>query len=956
VLLLLFFASGFAGLVYEVCWVRGFGNEFGNTVHSASLVAAVFMAGLGLGSYRAGAWADRRSRAPAAARTLLRAYGAAELGVGVLGVALALALPRLGWLSTSISTYARDAHGWYVLSAASHALRYAIAAALVLPPSFLMGATLTLLVRATLLRDLSRAGLQIGLLYGANTAGAALGAYATDVWLVPRLGIFGAQGAAAAVNVLVAVGAVALARRAHVEAAREGGASEASPSEAASVDADAGASGAGARDARRVLVAGCVALGLSGFAALGMEIVWFRFLSATLGAYRSVFALVLTAVLAGICVGSAAGGYCQRRWGRALELFVAAQALFAVSALGLMATFTTARGAPHAVALPTVLVVVGAPSLLMGFSFPLVNAQVHDALSAVGRRAGALYLANTVGSVLGSLVSGFWLAPGIGSQASFAVLAALAAVAPMPLVAVALRRGESPAARALKGVAIVAAGLTVVSVAAYGALGRDHLTRRFVPALPPPDHVLASYEGAEGTIHVLDVGEHGRLLFTNGHPMSGTSLGSQRYMRAFSHLPLLMMERPERALVICFGVGSTLHATSLHPSLTGIDLADLSRGVLSHASYFRDNNHDVLSDPRVSVYVEDGRQHLRGQAPGTYDLVTLEPPPIEFAGISALYSREFYDLARSRLTPRGIITQWLPAYAVPPDVGLAMVRAFVEAFPSSVLLSGYGPELILMGSASPGLTLDLDRVEAELRARPEVAADLARVQLGSLTDLAATFVAGADALRRATGGVAPVTDDKPQMEYTFGRPSELSPALFGHSAGVRDFCPKCFDDGAPSARVADLPARLAILERLYATRRFRKNQQPFAAIAEGAEERAVVRRSDYLSAILAGGAEARFARGYALAQRGQLGAAERELLAGLARAPSDAEAHYNLAVIYASTRREDLAVAEAQRAIECGNGEHPRARKMLCALRGDGCAPSADVDAGADASALDAGP
>ena len=951
-LLFLFFASGFAGLVYEVCWVRGFGNEFGNTVHSASLVAAVFMAGLGLGSYRAGAWADRRSRAPAAARTLLTAYGAAELGVGVLGVALAIAIPRLGGLSTSVSSYVRDPHGWYALSTGSHALRYAIASALVLPPSFLMGATLTLLVRATLLRDLSRAGLQIGLLYGANTAGAALGAYATDAWLVPRLGIFGAQGAAASVNVAVAIGAVALARRAYAGVVVPSSAGLGATGDAEPAEDDAAISAAAHAGARRVLVAGCVALGLSGFAALGMEIVWFRFLSATLGAYRSVFALVLTAVLVGICVGSAAGGYAERRWGRALELFVAAQALFAVSALGLMATFTTARGTPHAVALPTVLVVVGAPSVLMGLSFPLVHAQVQRALSAVGRRAGALYLANTVGSVLGSLVSGFWLAPAIGSQSSFAVLAVLAAVAPLPLVVVALRSGDRPpGARALEVVTAVAAGLTAVSVAAYGALRPDHLARRFVPALPPPDHVLASYEGAEGTIHVLDVGEHGRLLFTNGHPMSGTSLGSQRYMRAFAHLPLLMTERPERALVICFGVGSTLHATSLHP-LSSIDLADLSRGVLSHAGYFRDNNHDVLSDARVSVYVEDGRQHLRARAPETYDLVTLEPPPIEFAGISALYSREFYELARSRLTRRGIVTQWLPAYAVPPDVGLAMVRAFVEVFPSSVLLSGYGPELILMGTPAPELTLDLDRVEAELRARPAVAADLARVQLGSLTDLAAMFVAGPDALREATSGVAAVTDDRPQMEYTFGRPSELSPALFGHSEGVRAFCPRCFDGERPSARVPDLTARLTLLERLYATRRFRKNQQPFAAVAASAEEREVVRRSDYLSAILAGGSAARFARGYALAQRGELGAAERELRLGLASAPTDAEAHYNLAVVYASTRREDLAVAEAQRAIEYAGGDHPKARQMLCALRGIGCAAS---DAGSDDASPDGG-
>lgn len=593
----------------------------------------------------------------------------------------------------------------------------------------------------------------------------------------------------------------------------------------------------------------------------------------------------------------------------------------------------------------------------MGFSFPLVSAHAQTAVSTVGRRTGAMYFANTVGSVAGSLTAGFLLAPRMGSQTTFAILAACAVLAPLPLVAVALSatRRDAPeteteadsiddGSRLLRSVTVASIALGAITIASYASLPADHLARRFVPVLPPPDRILATHEGPEGTIHILDNGPDGRLLFTNGHPMSGTSLGSQRYMRAFAHLPLLMMERPERALVICFGVGSTLHSTSLHSSLQRIDLADLSRGVLSHAGYFRDNNHDVLSDPRVSVFVEDGRQHLRAQAPATYDLVTLEPPPIEFAGISALYSREFYEIARSRLAPRGIITQWLPAYAVPPDVGLAMIRAFVDAFPSSVLLSGYGAELILMGSPAPDLVLDLDRVEARLRAEPAVAADLARVRLGSLTDLAATFVAGGEDLRRATGAVPAVTDDRPLMEYTFGRPSELPRAVFGLTGGVRAFCPRCFEGDpastSPAPRVADLPARLAILERLYATARFRKNQQPLAAaIALTPEEQAVVQRSDYLAALLGGDSSARFARGYALAQRGDLVGAEREIKAGLAIAPADADAHYNLAVLYASTGREAEAVAEAERALEHTKGAHARSRAMLCALRKIGCPP-----------------
>ncbi|MBS2019969.1 MAG: fused MFS/spermidine synthase [Deltaproteobacteria bacterium] len=903
----LFFVSGFAGLLYEVCWVRGFGNEFGNTVHSASLVTAVFMAGLGFGSHRAGAWADRRRGSP---RTLLHAYAGAELAIALLGLGLAIALPRLGGLSVALSSYERGANGWHALSLGSNVLRYAIAAALLAPPSFLMGTTLTLLVRAVVGDDVSRAGLRIGLLYGANTAGAALGAYACDAWLVPRIGIAETQSVAAAANVLVGGGAILLARSA-----------VSSPAMASSPASEPTSAAGGGR----VVAAASLALGLSGFAALGMEIVWFRFLATTLGAYRAVFSMVLTAVLVGICLGSALGGWCERRFGRPLELFAGAQALFASSALLLMATFTPSAPAK------SVIVVVGLPSLLMGFSFPLVNAHVQDAVAAVGRRTGALYLANTAGSVLGSLVAGFVLTSWAGSQTSFLVLAVVAAIAPLPLVIVA-----TPT-KALKTAATGSLAAAMIAFAAFASLPSDHLIRRFIKALPPAERILASYEGPEGSIHVIDNKPESRILFTNGHPMSGTSLNAQRYMRAFAHLPLLMNAKPERALVICFGVGSTLNATSLHP-LDRFELADISRGVLSHASWFRDNNHDVLADPRLSVFVQDGRQHLRQQPPGVYDLVTLEPPPIEFAGVSALYSREFYELARTRLKPNGIMTQWLPAYAVTREAGLAMVRAFVDVFPSSVLLSGSGPELILMGTPASELVFDLDRVEASLRERPAVAADLARVRMGTLTEMAGSFVSSAAHLRRATENVAPVTDDRPVMEYTWGLPNELSPLLFGGTGDAPGFCPKCFEGGKPTARVASLGVHLSALEKVYQTARFRKNETGSLVVALTPEETRVARESPYLTALLGGDPRPHFARAFSLAQRGDLAGAEAELRAGLAILPTDPDARYNLAVLLASTGREDAAVEEAKKVLEHAKGEHPRASAMLCSMRGIECA------------------
>ena len=172
------------------------------------------------------------------------------------------------------------------------------------------------------------------------------------------------------------------------------------------------------------------------------------------------------------------------------------------------------------------------------------------------------------------------------------------------------------------------------------------------------------------------------------------------------------MERPSRVLVIGFGVGNTTHAATLHPSVERVEVAVLSRHVLEHAGYSRDANGGVLDDRRVTVYVNDGRQHLQMQANAMYDLITLEPPPIAHAGVGALYSRELYALVRWRLKSGGYLTQWLPAYQVPAETSLAMVRAFIDVFPQLVLLSGMHSEFLLVGATADRIEIDPDRLAA----------------------------------------------------------------------------------------------------------------------------------------------------------------------------------------------------------------------------------------------------
>lgn len=825
---LLFFCSGASGLIYQVVWVREFGYVFGNTVYSAALVIAVFMCGLGVGSYLGGRWADRRPG------RLLAAYALLELAVGLLALGVALLLPQLGALSAALSSYSRGAEGWYVLSTGSYLARYLIAVVLLAPITTLMGATLTVLIRHVVRRDLAASGWRIGTLYGVNTAGAALGCFLTDQLLVPSVGLLFTQLLAVLLNFAAAAGAWGLASREP--------AVERVPPQTEADTADV------APHVRRAVTLAGLALALSGFAALGMEIVWFRHITSLLGGLRTVFSLLLTVLLVGIWLGSVAGGWLDRRFGRPALWFGLSQAGFVVATLlGLASADVRSIVADQRAAAPAffaaseprraalevwlnlwpILREVGVPALMMGLSFPLANAVVQRVQGVVGRRAGALYLANTLGAVAGSLAVGFVLLPVMGMQATATVLSLTAALAAGPLY-LAERRlwGAAPRAeRVAVGAALAAA---LVAVGLWLGLPADHVLMRTLQPLGAGTRLLTVREGLTEVVAVTEERNGSRGLFTNGHPMSATNQLAQRYMRALAHLPLLSMDRPESVLVICFGVGNTANAASLHPSVRRLDVVDLSPEILDHAGYFARWNGGVLGRPGVSVYLNDGRQHLRMQPPAAYDLITLEPPPIEQAGVGALYSREFYELARSRLKPGGYLSQWLPAYQVPAATTLAMVRAFVDVFPESVLLSGVDAHLILMGVNGPRIQIDPALVAARLEAAVAVQADLSQVRLGHLTEVVGAFVASAETLKAATRGSVPATDDWPRQEYSIrSRLKDIRmPAAIFAVGEIGAWCPACFVHGRPSPLVPQLDLYMEAVGRRYREASFLEYRLP----------------------------------------------------------------------------------------------------------------------------------
>ena len=930
----LFFLSGTSGLIFQSVWVRVFGNVFGNTVYSTSLVLAIFMLGLGVGSYLLGVWADRRhAQRP---QVLLRAYGCVELFIALGGITLAAAWPHLDSVATVLSSYTRGSDGWYALSLPSYLARIVIAAFLLTPITLLMGGTLTLLIRHLVRHDIEAGDRRIAVLYAVNTAGAALGALLTDLALVPAIGLFRTQAIAAALNAVAGAAALMLARRSTSNheglpantktTKRHEALRELRDRRSATFVVDTNGTATS-----RVVVLASLALAMTGFAAMGMEIVWFRHVSILLGAFRAVFALLLTVILLGITAGSLISAAMRRLRERAAPTFMVVQALFVIATLlglvlvdadgvqeALRAARTTAVGELWFNARP-VLLEVAVPALLMGFSYPLGNAIAQRVEDRVGRRAGALYFANTAGAVCGSLAAGFLFLPRFGIQGSGTILMIAAATALGPLAALT----ES---RAQPRWSVAAAVAAAVALASWLLLPPDLIVTRALGAQQADARVIANTEGLTELVTITEAPGGIRTLVTNGHPMSSTTWMAQRYMRALAHVPLLSLEEPRSVLVVGFGVGNTTHAAALHPSVRSIEVADLSRNILGHARDFGEVNRNVLTDPRVQVYVNDGRHHLRLRPAGSYDLIALEPPPIAYAGVASLYSTEFYRLARTRLTSQGYISQWLPAYQVPASTTLAMIRSFVDVFPQAVLLSGAAGELLLVGTPGPRIEIEPDRLMRAIAQRPGVAADLQRLDLGTPREIVGTFVGSPTRLAAATRNADAVTDDRPVQEYgvrSLIRTGEALPASVVDLAEVREWCPACFVGEVPAPAVAGLDLYFALLARAY-------DAKPrSSAGGPGSTEPRAISRSvaavlggsgRYLAEVLPESADVHNILGIALAGSGRVYEAIGEFREAVRLEPESSRTQWHLGAALASLGVRDEAIVHLQRSVELDPG------------------------------------
>jgi len=751
----IFVFSGASGLIYQISWVRLLSLTFGVTIYAVSTVVAAFMGGLALGSFLGGRVADR-------VRRPILWYAVAEGIIALMGIASPAAL---SWVQSAyLALYPRDSTE---AALAVVALRFVLAAVVLMVPATLMGATLPLMVKGSL--AMSQAiGPRVSWLYASNTTGAIGGTVAAGFVLIGTVGISGTIAVAAALNLVAAASALMLG--AAVRPALRVQSSEARVPSSRPLGTQSSELGTSPLVRRLVIITFAV----QGFASLAYEVVWTRVLAIILDGTTYAFSIVLATVLLGIALGSALVGPLMSRplpWVRVYALLQAGVAALAFLGIvvfariyGIMGRLDEAPLLQQLLASDlawmamVAMVAILPPMLLLGASFPIAARIVVSGAANAGRDLGVLYAGNTAGAILGAWMAGFFLIPSLGTQLSIELLAALSATL---AVALALASGRGRAA-----LAAAAAALTVGS-AAIALIMAPNMYARIVAGHFPGRDIVWVGEGQETSVGVLRNQETGQInMFINGQNQASDDAGTVSFHRLLGHIPMTIHPNPRDVLIVGLGGGSTAGALARHEPRR-IDVVELSDTVVEGARYFSHVNRDVHQAPSLHLKIDDGRNHLL-LTNRKYDVITADVIHPRNAGSAVLYSYEYYDLARRALNPGGLMSQWLEDRPDSPDNEAQrklMARTFLKAFPY-VTMWVWGA--LMIGSNEP-IDVDLDRIVAHWDQR-----GLGEVLEGSGFDSPDAFkalYALSDAELRAWAGEGPImTDNHPYVEYYFSLP------------------------------------------------------------------------------------------------------------------------------------------------------------------------------------------
>jgi spermidine synthase len=750
----MFVGSGCSALIYEIVWFQLLELVIGSSTVSLGILLGTFMGGMCVGSLLF-ARVVSRDRHP------LRVYAVMELGIGVIGLVILFGMPVVAGIYTA----------WAGSGFFGMIVRSVVAAICLIPPTLLMGATLPAISRwvETTPRGVS----WLGFFYGGNIGGAVIGSLLAGFYLMRVHDISVTTFVAVVLNMAVALIAF--------------GVSQLTPYAATSEESEP-------------VLAGMawpiyMSIALSGMTALASEVIWTRILSLLFGATVYTFSLVLAVFLIGLGVGSTAGSALSHQLKRPRVALAWCQVLLC-AAMG-WAAFMLTESLPYWPIDPSIinpavsntavfamqldlvrsLWAVLPAAILWGASFPLALAAVASRGQDPARLVGGVYAANTVGAIIGSLGASLVLVVWMGSQHAqqvMIVISALSALFASGSTAFGAESGPRLSRYSLLVSVLIVAGYTELALATVHPLpARLVEYGRFAAIKGAGNKTVYVGEGLTASVAVSDLPDGIRNYHNAGKVQASSDPADMRLQRMLGHLTTLIPENPRKVLVIGCGAGVTAGAVSIEPGLQQETIAEIEPLVPRVVStYFAAYNFDVIRNPRVRVQVDDGR-HFLLTTKEKFDGITSDPLDPWVKGAAALYTREFFEIAKQHLNPGGVVTQFVQLYESNEDAVKSEVATFLEAFPNGMVfantIQGQGYDVVLVGQVEPA-KIDIDKMQARLNSSEyaKLAQSLRDIGIYSAVDLVGTYAGSAMDLKPWTNDAMINRDRNLRLQYLAG--------------------------------------------------------------------------------------------------------------------------------------------------------------------------------------------
>jgi spermidine synthase len=764
------FLSGWTSLTYELIWIKQLRLVFGGTLYAISAVLCAFMAGLALGAWGISKYLQRPRREHL---NLVRLYGKLEAAIGLY----ALAFPFLLQGLTAVYPHLVDP-----LSGSDftrHGTEFILSALLMLPATFMMGATLPVIGSWSIGTRSANIFPNLSFLYALNTFGAVAGVLYTQFFATQFLGIQGTNQSAVVLNGLVFFLCWFWQPDEKVKEPASRRTQESAPLEEA----------VPSRGLGLMLL---IVFGYSGLVALASEILWTRVLVFPLGSSLYSFAIILATFLFGIALGSAVAAKLlgRSRWVAkflAVELAIGLFCLLMFPAFDILTEWTlkadqlfyaleNTPGRTLMVRSLAAFAFMILPTVGFGLIYPLANHIHFNLFGNVTGTLGNSYAVNTIGGILGTALTPFLLVPLWGIQKTLFILYSV--LIALSLAAWAWHRGNR-----LKQWAVsltLCAGIIIGSYAALtpstaaGQLGEHNLARVEINTSLEHLKLLDYKEGNFSTLSVVEDKRSGaRTLYVDGFSTATVShsVGGSAYMQAMGFVPMMLHPDPKRALVMCFGTGNTLGTVARFPGVE-VDGVEIDRNVLSLAHWFAPWNHDAVNRDNVDVTVQDARGFIRW-TDRTYDVITLEPMSPVQAGVNNLYSKEFYEQSRRRLNPGGLMMQWLPLHLVGSTDALAIVKTFQSVFLHTSVWNSYLTRIVLLVGSNEPHVLDKSRFDQQMK-NDTVRRMAEEIGIYHFLDFMDFYLADGQSLAPLMDRAPMLTDDRPLLEHS---PATLVPPL-----------------------------------------------------------------------------------------------------------------------------------------------------------------------------------